>query len=61
MENLDLVPEGFNAAEILDLYRQRIRHLESIIAAATIRGDIDEISKAKAEIQTVNDAINALK
>jgi hypothetical protein len=54
------VPEGFDNSKLRDLYLNRIKHLEGIIEAATSRGDVDEIVRIQAEIQTVTDAINAL-
>lgn len=60
-QNIEITaPEGFHNSELLDLYRTRIKFLEGIIAAATSRGDVDEIVRIQAEIQTVTDAINAL-
>jgi hypothetical protein len=60
-QNIEIaVPEGFNNSELRDLYRTRIKFLEGIIAAATSRGDVAEIVRIQAEIQTVTDAINAL-
>ena len=60
-ENIEIaVPEGFDNSELRDLYRTRIKFLDSIIAAATSRGDVAEIVRIQAEIQTVTDAINAL-
>jgi len=53
--------EVFEAAELLELYGRRLSYLESILEAAKSRGDIDELSKVKAEIQQVTDAINATK
>lgn len=60
-QNLEItVPEGFQNAELRDLYRTRIKFLEGIIVAATSRGDVDEIVRIKAEIQKVTDAVNAI-
>lgn len=55
-----VTPEGFNKAELIELYQSRIKYLESIVVAAKSRGDIDEILKTKEEINKVLDAINAL-
>lgn len=60
-QNIEITPpEGFNNSELRNLYRTRITFLEGIIVAATSRGDVEEIVRTKAEIQTVTDAINAI-